>query len=649
MAENHFPHVEFIKLATGAARLTGGGDTDSRVEENQKNRIQHSTQLKQKVANLANISQQVDQERENQNLPQITGGVPFVLQIPDEDGTVMDFVAKKLNLEIVAEYDDGFLKVSSRDLQLQNILDLADDFTNNTHGSGNMARILDIDLDRSSTNRIRRILGEELFTQWHFPPSQIMVLDVSIESAPFNPPAKPNITTRTAPEKKEEKLAEYYDAMNRFAVEWDEERMQRESEVEKLVSFYGGEILQISDNSVVEFCDSFSVRIKMSGKGFVDLVTNFPSLFEVTIPDDIVNPLGEESFENSGDEAFELLEPHEDSPCICVIDSGMQENHRWLDGAIDAGRSRCFIPGVPADDVADYVDGGGHGTRVGGICLYHGNVPKDGSYQAPFWLQNARILDKRNQLVERLFPAQAIQEIVNFYLEETETRLFQHSIASNRACRLSRMSIWACTLDQISHRQNVLFIQCAGNLVGRGAINAPGVIDHLTTGTVYPNYLYEASSRIANPAQSLQALTVGSISADYYEGAHVQSISPTACPSAFSRSGFGLWDSIKPEVVEIGGDYARDSGDPPSLTTPPEVCPEMIRSTLSGGPAYASDAVGTSFAAPRVAHIAGHLATLLPNESPLLYRALIVNSARWPKWAEDAPIDRRPEITRSIG
>ena len=416
MLNSHFPHVEFIKLATGSARLTGGGDPDSRVEENLKNRIQHSSSIKQKIGSLSAISQRVDQERKDQNLPQITGGVPFVLQIPDEDGTVMDFVAKKLNLEIVAEYDDGFLIVSTRDLDLQNILDLADAFTTSKHGSGNMARILDIDVDRSSINRIHRILGEELFAQWHFPSTQIMVLDVSIESASFNPPEKPRITTKTAPNKKKEMLAEYGTAMDRFAEEWDDERMQRESEVENLVSYYGGEILQMSDNSVVDFCDSFSVRIKMSGKGFIDLVTNFPSLFEVSIPDDVSNPLGEESDEDGGDDEFELLEPHQNSPRICVIDSGMQENHRWLDGAIDAGRSRCFIPGVPTDDVADYVDGGGHGTRVGGICLYHGNVPKDEIYQAPFWLQNARILDERNQLVERLFPAQAIKEIVNFYL-----------------------------------------------------------------------------------------------------------------------------------------------------------------------------------------------------------------------------------------
>lgn len=52
------------------------------------------------------------------------------------------------------------------------------------------------------------------------------------------------------------------------------------------------------------------------------------------------------------------------------------------------------------------------------------------------------------------------------------------------------------------------------------------------------------------------------------------------------------------------------------------------------GPAFDRDATGTSFAAPKVARIAAQLQRLLPDEPALLYRALIVQSARWPTWAE---------------
>ena len=60
----------------------------------------------------------------------------------------------------------------------------------------------------------------------------------------------------------------------------------------------------------------------------------------------------------------------------------------------------------------------------------------------------------------------------------------------------------------------------------------------------------------------------------------------------------------------------------------------LVRSTLHGGPAQARDTVGTSFAAPKVARLAGEIQNALPDQPCLLYRALIANSARWPMWAE---------------
>jgi hypothetical protein len=120
-------------------------------------------------------------------------------------------------------------------------------------------------------------------------------------------------------------------------------------------------------------------------------------------------------------------------------------------------------------------------------------------------------------------------------------------------------------------------------------------------------------------------------------------------PSSFSRTGFGLWDSIKPEVVEFGGDDVVSKSGAPSLTAPPEVCPELVRSTFGGGPAYGRDVIGTSFAAPMVTHIAGQIAHLFPDRSTQLYRALIVNSARWPAWADTKPVPQRLKFVRSIG
>lgn len=650
MPDSSFPHLHLIFKTRGDAILEGGGASNPNVVANQRNRAGHSAFLETKFRDFSTRAKLLKVNRESTGLPRIEGGVSFVLQIPDGDDGMLEFLAERLGIEIVAEYEDGFLIVASEDLDLQHVIDLARGFTESTRGTGGMARILDIDEDPLSSNRINRILDERLQSRWPFPDDEEFTLDVSIEVAAFGLPAKPRITSRSRPEVRAQKEEAYADAKRRYQIGWDERRIAREDEIERFIQHYNGEICSITDEShVIDFPDSFSARIRMSGRGFKDLIQNYPNLFEVSLPDDINAVVGDGSPGDFPTPVFELLPPVPGSPSICVIDSGIQEQHRWLAAAIDGEVSRCFIPGKNPEEVADYVRNGGHGTRVAGACLYPQAVPQAGTYCSPFYLLNARVLDENNGLLSRVFPADLLHEIVSHYQARRGTRIFQHSITSNGACRISRMSTWATAIDFLSYRKDVLFIQAVGNISVRGSLVNPGILDHIQQERVYPDYLSQPASRLSNPAQSLQALTVGSISSSFYEDGDRHSISKEQGPSSFSRSGFGMWDSIKPEVVEFGGDDVIDGGTPPQLTNPPEVCPELVRSTLHGGPPFSKDHVGTSFAAPKIAHIAGQLAAQLPNQGTLLYRALIVNSARWPKWAEDLPVDERPKMVRAIG
>lgn len=650
MADSPFPHLHLLFKDRGDAVLEGGGSVNPNVKRNQENRAGHATFLKTKIGGFSTLAKKLKEDRAETGLPTIAGGMAFVLQIPDEDDGTLEFLAEKLGLEIVAEYEDGFLIVASEDLDLKHVIDLANDFAGSIHGSGGMAKILDIDEDPLSGNRIGRILDERLLDKWPFPDDEEFILDVSIEVAAFGIPTKPTLGPKPKPEVKAQREVEYADEKLRYNIEWDEKRIVREDEIERFVRHYKGEICSITDDShVIDFPDSFSARIRMNGKGFKDLIQNYPNLFEASLPDEIESPVGDDHPDDAPMPEFELLSPVAGSPSICIIDSGIQENHRWLEAAIDREVSRCFIPGKPEDEVADYVKGGGHGTRVAGACLYPQEVPKDGAHQPAFYLLNARVLDENNWLPNRVFPADLLHEIVGHFQKLRGTRIFQHSVAGNVCFRSSRMSIWATCIDLLAYRYDVLFIQAAGNIRDSGRLSNPGILDHLQQGRNYPNYLFEAASRLANPAQSLQALTVGSISSVFYEEADRHSISKERHPSSFSRTGFGMWDSIKPEIVEFGGDDVIDGGNPPRLTNPPEVCPELVRSTLNGGPSFAKDVVGTSFAAPKVANLAGHLAAQFPNQGTLLYRALIVNSARWPTWADDRPLQHRPKIVRAIG
>ena len=122
-----------------------------------------------------------------------------------------------------------------------------------------------------------------------------------------------------------------------------------------------------------------------------------------------------------------------------------------------------------------------------------------------------------------------------------------------------------------------------------------------------------------------------------------------ARPFAFSRSGWGLWDTFKPDVVEIGGDYLIDAENV-NLSLAEDACLELVRSTFaSPGRATTKALIGTSFATPRVAAIAAVLQRILPNEPTLLYRALIIQSARWPGWMENLSPEEQVNWMRSVG
>jgi len=204
------------------------------------------------------------------------------------------------------------------------------------------------------------------------------------------------------------------------------------------------------------------------------------------------------------------------------------------------------------------------------------------------------------------------------------------------------MSTWAAAIDKASYFRDVLLVQSVGNVLRSST--APircGVQNHIQAGRDYPDYLHELSCRLANPAQSFQALTVGSVCETDFNDGYRKAIAGAERSSAFTRAGPGIWGSIKPEVVEVGGDLVISDTTPPVVSPHTAVAPVMVQSTLHGRPAVGQHSVGTSFAAPRVAGLAMKLQASMPDESALLYRALIANSARWPAWAEDDPDPRR--------
>jgi len=644
---HNFEHLPLLLRYQGRARLRGGGDPSPQTLANKGVlRQAHSVALDAAAEALSANWQarKVQRQAAGQALPDIPAGVPILLQI--DLGLDLDVLRDKFEFEIVAEQEDGYVIVASADIQLAAFRSLVKGFAVTVRGSATVAQVHALFDDPNQTDRLGRILSEHLMNSWvSLDGDQLYIVDIGISCVGTQEiPPRPARGKRATDAQWAAKEFEWSERRASAYNAWDDIKMERESSIQRFAEFYQADILHLKDSADFEACvlpDSFTIRLKISGKGLKDFVLNYPFIFEVVEPEDIALPLSHDGVAVQSTAAIEPVAPDANAPAICVIDSGIQEAHVLLQPGIDQATSYCFLPSKAVTAVADEVAPGGHGTRVAGAVLYGENVPTEGTPQLPFWVQNARVLDAQNAMPVELFPPEALRKVVERFNDgPRQTRIFNHSINARGYCRTRYMSSWATEIDQLCNERDVLIVQSAGNLPLQGVAPFLGIADHLSAGRDYPAYLKENSARIANPGQSLQALTVGSIAYDAAElGGWRTFATYASAPSAFSRSGPGIWNVIKPEVVEYGGDAVRTNNSPPNIQSGgriPVACPNLVRSTLHGpGPAADRDAAGTSFATPKVARIAAQVQRALPEEPALLYRALVVQSAQWPAWAEE--------------
>jgi hypothetical protein len=658
LPNQQFQHLPLLMRYHGPALLRGSGKHSAETKANRTNYAGHAGALRGAASRVSDSWQARQAQRQQDQLPVAPAGMPILLQVdPDLD---LDFLREKFRFEIVSEQEDGFVIVASEDLQLTELVKMINLFAKDTYGSARIASIHRLFDDPTQDERLKRLLSESLYQAWHtIRDDQKYIVDVGVGGlGAVEIPDYPNRGKRDRDADWARKEFDWAKARANAYEAWDNIKAQREEEILGFIAFYGGRIINsIDDQSVdaVELSDSFTARVEVVGKGLRDLVLNYTYLFEVVEPEDIELPQRAPALLEAPGLDVSLRSPPSDAPTVCVIDSGIQEEHILLEPAIDHDTSHCFLPGHPIDDIGDSVRPGGHGTRVAGAVLYGESVPKSGGHTLPFRVQNARVLDEACRMPVELFPPAAIREVVErFHNGPRGTRLFNQSINAAAPCRTRHMSAWAAEIDALSEKYDILLVQSVGTLPCSSPAPSSGVREHLVAGRSYPAYLNEPSCRVASPAQSLQALSVGSVAYGRYEDAGWRSLAmDTAQPSAFSRSGFGIWGVIKPEVVEFGGDNLRTLSTPPDIGTPDhaKTCyPELVRSTMyPPGPAVDRDEVGTSYAAPKVTHIAAHLQRVLPEEPCLLYRALIVQSARWPAWAWQAEAAEQLDIVRRIG
>ncbi|MFA5266300.1 MAG: hypothetical protein WC378_20955 [Opitutaceae bacterium] len=226
-------------------------------------------------------------------------GAGFLLRLPE--GANSDGIAYALGVELVAETQGGYMLVATEDLTFARIKEVLDAFAEEAEGGGTAAFVLEVFAGPEDMHRISRILDPEVLPLWPFVDDQVYIFDLSVQTAP-------SLRTVTFPRVKKSK----HESPETFATrkrtirdailveasdQWAEAAELRFHELVELIQHYQGILLtgmanapeEVAESGVV-FADCFQLRVRMSGRGFKDVVLNSPHLFEVALPEDIQIP-----------------------------------------------------------------------------------------------------------------------------------------------------------------------------------------------------------------------------------------------------------------------------------------------------------------------------------------------------------------------
>lgn len=614
-----YPHLKLPYTIAGATKPQRNFSNPSALTiENRYNRRQeHGNKLLRSIEMVErDWNDYIQNIRERGIVLPNENDIPILLKIDTEVFKIESLI--NWGIEVVSEEEDGYIIGASTD-NLEQFKERVNAFLNEESKFKDKAAQLH-DFVSTPEWRIDYILKDELKELWQdVQPDRIYHIEIGISINLVNKNQYPDIGRFNTNAEFEAALELFHNAERDFQILRDEKQIEREDEIESFVSVYGGEVLSIWENGN----DAVYFKISLTGLGLKDFVITSQYLFEARFSAefDIKN------FNSDFDIAFstEILPPTKDCSPVCVIDSGIQQGHRLIEPAIDKDNSKSYVDGD--DSVADHVENSGHGTKVAGAILYPKEIPTNGSYQLETFIQNARILNSDNKISDQRFGPSLMNEIVHDF---PDTRIFNLSVSETRGYMGSHMPALAASIDKLMYEKDVLFVVAAGNLfLSSPYVHNPGIKELIAEGKNYPDYLDEITSKIANPAISFFAISVGSVSNYDYEDDDYVALAGMYNVSPFSRCGLGLWDSIKPDVVEFGGDYVKHKING-NIINHKEVSLELINSTMFGAKAIGRDEVGTSFSTPKVSYIASRLNSLFPDESCIMYKALIVQSARHP-------------------
>ncbi|EOW9529272.1 S8 family peptidase [Bacillus cytotoxicus] len=298
------------------------------------------------------------------------------------------------------------------------------------------------------------------------------------------------------------------------------------------------------------------------------------------------------------DDTFDIPQPEEDTdyPVIGILDSGISQIPQLSTWTLEKRHTNYPYNLINPS----------HGTFVAGIINF-GDILEQKDYTGikGFKLFDAAVFpDTRYETISESDLVDNIREAIQDYGKEI--KIWNLSLGSNVEIKNNQFSDFGIALDNIQDENDVLIIKSASNC---------------------SNFIEgKPVSKIANGADSVRSLTIGSI-------AHSKSSTDLAeinHRSPFSRIGPGPANIIKPDLVHYGGNASIDND---------KAIPNGVSSYNLNG--KLKKAIGTSFSTPRVTAIAADLNNKLKEEfDPVLLKALLLHSSKYPIEV-DLPINEK--------
>jgi subtilisin family serine protease len=379
------------------------------------------------------------------------------------------------------------------------------------------------------------------------------------------------------------------------------------------------------------------------------LAPAYTKMFDTALPESLPVPSGED-------------------PIVCVVDSGVLSGHPLLVNWVIEEHDFDTGEDTPTDL-------NGHGTSVAGLVVY-GSVAE--CLETQVWQPKVKICSAkvlRNGAFDcPVFPddrrVEAItEEAIRYFVRERQCKIFNLCLGIEyEVYGDGRQFAWAEKLDELARELDIVIVVSAGN-----RSNPPIPDDSLTREqlqeTLRDRLLNDPEQRLCNPATAALALTVGAIASsdaigrdDIDGGVRLRdafAVAPLAAPPPFTRIGSGYASnpsapSVKPDLIDYGGNYALQTiaGSGLRWVTnhlnlgEPTLC-------LEQNGRFVGARIGTSFAAPHVAHaaaigMAGLKSVLGRLPSANLIRALVGSAAQLPPCPEGWLGDEN-SILRSVG